>query len=59
MNEPVFLQCGDSALIVEFSKEISDSVNILIRAFDAAIKKKKHQRHCRDCADISLFIRLL
>ena len=40
MNEPVFLQCGDSALIVEFSKEISDSVNILIRAFDAAIKKK-------------------
>lgn len=40
MNEPVFLQCADSAVVVEFSKEISDSVNGVIRAFDFAVKNK-------------------
>ena len=40
MNEPVFLHAGDGALVVEFSREISDEVNALIRAFDAAVKSK-------------------
>ena len=40
MNEPVFLHAGDGALVVEFSREISDDVNALIRAFDAAVKTK-------------------
>lgn len=40
MNTPKFLHSGDSAVIVEFGREISDEINSYVHALDKAVKSK-------------------
>lgn len=40
MQEPLFLHAGDSALVVEFGREISENINARVHALDAAVREK-------------------
>lgn len=40
MQEPLFLQAGDSALVIEFGREISEDINARVHALDSAVRGK-------------------
>lgn len=40
MQEPLFLHAGDSALVVEFGREISEDINARVHALDRAVQQK-------------------
>lgn len=40
MNQPVILRSGDSALVVEFGREIDEEINALVHALDREIRQR-------------------
>ena len=40
MQEPLILHAGDSALVVEFGREIAEDINARVHALDDAVRQK-------------------
>ncbi|MGN0559872.1 MAG: 5-oxoprolinase subunit PxpB [Candidatus Fimenecus sp.] len=40
MEQPLILHAGDSALVVEFGREIAEDINARVHALDAAVRQK-------------------
>lgn len=40
MNKPVILRSGDSALVVEFGREIDEEINALVHALDREVRQR-------------------
>ena len=51
---PRLLPSGDSAITVEFSRNIDDAANQRVLALDRALAREADRRRDRDRADLSL-----